>query len=198
MCPWKPSIIPDSHTVLVFIKQALAFQDLMTNLNVAIVRNYENFDVDLSDFVVSDSESLDSISEEKHDLETELPYLKPSSTEEFDTTQDNENRELQHPNIDTDSLPLGQVKAPFITKRNEACPETEGMVDNKHRDNTEVCSNPQLESTLVESKINSEPICKLFALFRRANVDAKSILHRGRLFKRSVNGKTEPISIPPY
>ena len=104
---------------------------------------------------------------------------------------------MQHPDIDTDSLPLGQVQAPLITKRIEACPETEDMVDNKHRDNTEVCSIPQLESTLVESKINSEPICKLFALFRRADVDAKSILHRGRLFKRSVNGKTEPISIPP-
>lgn len=174
------------HTVLVFIRQALAFQDLMVNLNSGIVGRSDNLDVDLSDFVVSDSESLDFSSGENSDLETKLPYPKLSNSSGFDTTQQSGVIGLQ--NSDT----------PFIIERSGVCKQAEGMIGDNRRENTEVCSNPQLDSTLVESDVGSDLGCKLFALFRISNVDTKSILHRGRLFKRKVNDKTELISIPPY
>ena len=40
--------------------------------------------------------------------------------------------------------------------------------------------------------------CKLFDLLQQGNVDPKSKLHKGNLYKITICDKVVPISIPPY
>ena len=61
-----------------------------------------------------------------------------------------------------------------------------------------LCENIQMDAELNDTDVGFDKLCRLYTLFERGNVQAESILHRGKLFKIRFNDQFRPISIPQY
>ena len=92
----NPAQYQTHDTVLVFIEQAIAFQELMHELNVAETKRSFDEDIYMDDCVISNSES-EYFVEEENDKAPEFPWCTNVKSTNSESDSEQENRFVEFP-----------------------------------------------------------------------------------------------------